>query len=247
MKKKINNIVKEAVDLNTVRQAIRNKKYVELYYDDKNPSEEGNPRGKRIIMPLDVGTSEAGNLVLRAYQVNGNSRTGAPDYIYPRLDRVEKWKEMKKTFNAPPDNRYNFHGDRSMNHVDTQANFNLPTQGDVDVARLKDAANAPKVSTKNAQGPISANQQWKKNVFTSQPNSKRYAQFARNVDKTGEKTDEYWDDYERALQQANAQNQAPRPPQTQSGPVDNSYDEDFYDVNDVDFNENNFIKNKNRR
>ena len=74
-----------------------------------------------------------------------------------------------------------------------------------------------------------------------------HVSFGLVVDKTGEKTDEYWDDYERALQQANAQNQAPRPPQTQSGPVDNSYDENFYDVNDVDFNENNFIKNKNRR
>ncbi len=49
------------------------------------------------------------------------------------------------------------------------------------------------------------------------------------------------------MQPADPQNQAPRTPQSQSGPVDNSYDENFYDVNDVDFNENNFVKNKNRR
>ena len=84
-------------------------------------------------------------------------------------------------------------------------------------------------------------------MFTSQPNSKKYAQFARNVDKTSEKDANYWDEYEKALQQANMQNQAPKPQDSDSGPIDNSYDENFYDVNDVDFNENNFIKNKNRR
>ena len=45
--------------------------------------------------------------------------------------------------------------------------------------------NTPKISTKNAIGPIPfANQQWKKNVFTSQPNSKKYQQYAKNIKDT---------------------------------------------------------------
>lgn len=248
----VKNLLKEDVSSDEVLDAIRNKYHVRISYDDGMPDNGGNPKGSRVIQPMAIGTTKKGYPVVRAFQVSGNSRRGAPKWKFFRLDRVTSWRPMrnKKFFTTPDDGygEYNRVGDRSMGTFVDNAKF-----GDMNDplerarAERQQAASAPKVSTKNAQGPISANQQWKKNVFTSQPNSERYAQFARNVDKSGEKTDEYWDDYERALQQANAQNQAPRPPQSQSGPVDNSYDENFYDVNDVDFNENNFIKNKNRR
>lgn len=248
----IKGLLKEDVSSDEVLDAINNKYHVRMTYDDGMEDNGGNPKGSRVIQPMALGTTKKGYPVVRAFQVNGNSRRGAPKWKFFRLDRVTSWRPMKnKKFFTTPDSsfgEYNRFGDRSMGTFVDNAKF-----GDMNDpltrarAERQSVSNAPKVSTKNAQGPISANQQWKRNVFTSQPNSDRYTQFARNVDKTGAKTDSYWDDYEKALQQADIQNQAPKPQEPKTGPIDNSYDENFYDVNDVDFNENNFIKNKNRR
>lgn len=248
----VKNLLKEDVSSDEVLDAIRGKYHVRIKYDDGMEDNGGNPKGSRVIQPMALGTTKKGYPVVRAFQVSGNSRRGAPKWKFFRLDRVTSWRPMrnKRFFNTPDDSygEYNKTGDRTMQTFVDNAKF-----GDMNDplerarAERQSIANAPKVSTKNAQGPISANQQWKKNVFTSQPNSKKYAQFARNIEKTSEKDTNYWDEYEKALQQANMQNQAPKPQYSDSGPIDNSYDENFYDVNDVDFNENNFIKNKNRR
>lgn len=248
----IRGILKEDVSSDEVLDAIRGKYHVRIKYDDGMPSNDGNPKGSRVIQPMALGTTKKGYPVVRAFQVSGNSRRGAPKWKFFRLDRVTSWKPMpnKKFFTTPDDSygEYNRVGDRTMGTFIDNAKFgDMSDPLERARAERQQIANAPKVSTKNAQGSISANQQWKKNVFTSQPNSKKYAQYAKNVDKTGEKSDNYWADYERAMQQADMQNQAPKPQQSNSGPINNGYDENFYDVNDVDFNENNFIKNKNRR
>ena len=248
----VKNLLKEDVSSDEVLDAIRNKYHVRMNYDDGMEDNGGNPKGSRVIQPMALGTTKKGYPVVRAFQVSGNSRRGAPKGKFFRLDRVTSWKPMKnKKFFTPPDasyGEYNKVGDRTMGtFVDNSKFGDMNDPLERARAERQNVANAPKVSTKNAQGPISAAQQWKRNVFTSQPNNKRYAQIAKNVDKTSEKEDNYWEDYEKALQQANMQNQTPKPPESKTGPIDNSYDENFYDVNDVDFDENNFIKNKNRR
>lgn len=230
-------VLNENVDYADVLRAIRDKKYVEMYYDDGKPGVEGNPKGRRIIMPLAIGLTKAGNPVVRAYQVNGgNSRTGSPDYVYCRLDRVVSWREMNKTFNAPPDGRYNYNGDRTMGRFDGNADFQLPTQGDMDVARMKDIAAGPKVSTRNTQGPVGAAQQWKKNVYTSQPNSKKYDMIRKNIENTPEKSEDFW----RLFDLNDAENVMT---QNQQGPINNNgYDENEFD----DFDENDYINNNRR-
>ena len=248
----VKNLLNEDVSSDEVLDAIMGKYHVRITYDDGMPDNGGNPKGNRVIQPMALGTTKKGYPVVRAFQVNGNSRRGAPKWKFFRLDRVTSWRPMKnkKFFTAPPDSygEYNRTGDRTMGTFFDNAKFgDMSDPLERARAERQQIANAPKISTKNVKGPISANQQWKKNVYTSQPNSEKYAQFASNVDKTGEKTNDYWADYEKAIQQTNIQNQVPKPEQSPSGPIRNSYDEDFYDVNDVDFNENNFIKNKNKR
>jgi hypothetical protein len=86
---------------------------------------------------------------------------------------------------------------------------------------------APKIASKNTQGPIpNASQQWKRNVFTSQPNSKKYAQWAKNIDNTDTQfnrfDDDIWAKAEAEKQQQNdamLQNSAMKPQQTQQGPI----------------------------
>lgn len=248
----VRKLLSEDVSSDEVLDSIRKKIYVRINYDDGIADNGGNSKGTRVIQPMAVGTTKKGYPVVRAFQVSGNSRRGAPRWKFFRLDRITSWRPMKnKRFFTTPDGKYgeyNRNGDRSMSTFIDNAKFDDMSDPLNRVkAERQQSLNAPKVSTKNVQGPIFANQQWKKNVFTSQPNSKKYSQFARNVDKTSDKDDSYWDEYDKALQQLDVQNQEVGNQQPQSGPIRNSNDEDFYDIDDVDFDENNFISNKNRR
>lgn len=248
----VRGLIKEEVSNDEVLDAIDNKYHVRIRYDDGLGDGGNNPKGSRIIQPVALGTTKKGYPVVRAFQINGNSRRGAPKWKFFRLDRVTSWRPMRnKKFFAPPDpsyGEYNRVGDRTMGTFIDNAKFD-----DIDNPLVRARAerygimNAPKVSSKNVQGPIVANQQWKKNVFTSQPNSKKYAEYASNVNKSSNKDSDYWSDYEKALQQANMQNDVPKPDEYRSGPVRNSDNEDLYDVENVDFDINNFVKNNNKR
>lgn len=243
----IKHLLAEQVSTDEVLDAINNKYHVRIRYDDGMIDNGGNSKGSRVIQPFAVGTTKKGYPVVRAFQINGNSRRGAPKWKFFRLDRITSWKPMRnKHFFTTPNSaygEYNKVGDKTMgSFID---NVKFPDMTDpLNQARANRQAymNAPKISTKNMEGPVPAAQQWKKNVFTSQPNSKKYATIAKNVGKTSQKQQDYWADYEKAFQQSN---QTPEPPQNVNGPV-KGYDND-YDVNDVDFDENNFITNRNRR
>ena len=246
----LKDLLKEQVSSDEVLDAINGQYHVRIKYDDGMEDNGGNSKGSRVIQPFAIGTTKKGHPVVRAFQVNGNSRRGAPKWKFFRLDRITSWRPMRnKKFFTTPDSsfgKYNRSGDRTMGTFVDNVKFPdmTDTLSQVRAARLS-AANAPKISTLNVSGPVSANQQWKRNVFTSQPNSKKYANIAKNIDQTGEKDKDYWADYEKAMQQINMQNQTPKPQEPKTGPI--SYDENDYDVNDVDYNENNFIKNTNRR
>lgn len=239
-------ILNEGVTDDKVLDAIHNKYYVRIKYDDGGDDKGvGNPKGSRVIQPFAIGRTKKGYPVLRAFQINGNSRKGAPNWKYFRLDRIESWRPMrKKRFFTAPDSRfgeYNRFGDRSMSMFIDNAKVD-DTNDPLAAARVarKSALSAPKVSTKNAQGPIAANQQWKRNVFTSQPNSKKYGDIAKEVEKSSYDSNK-WDDYEKALQQMNMQNQSSAPTSYESGPIDD------YDIDDTQFDENDFKRNTNRR
>lgn len=237
----IKHLLSEGVSSDEVLDAIHNRYHVRINYDDGMEDNGGGSKGTRIIQPFAVGTTKRGYPVVRAFQVNGNSRRGGLKWKFFRLDRITSWRPMRnKKFFNPPDSsfgEYNLTGDKTMRTFIDNAKF--PDMEDTlnrVRAMRQSSSNAPKVSTKNVSGPIAANQQWKKNVYTSQPNSEKYASIARNIDQDGRKQDNYWADYDKAIQQL----------QQQRDNTINSYD-DEYDVNDVDFDENNFIDNRNRR
>ena len=237
----LKNILYEEVDRDKVLDAIDNHYYVRIKYDDGKKGSKKS-KGSRIIQPMAFGTTKLGYPVVRAFQLNGNSRRGAPNWKFFRLDRIVSWHPMKKKkFSDVPDEKYgiyNRYGDKTMGIFMRNAQM----QQDDDMTSLKaikqatqSMLNAPKMSTKSVKGPIAATQQWKKNVFTSHPNSQKYAQIAKNVTDTGDKTSDYWADYDKALMQTN-----------QQGPIQN-YNPNDYDVEDVDYDENNFIKNTNNK
>lgn len=223
-------LLSEGADYGSVLDSIRNKYYVRIRYDDEMEGKGfGDPKGSRVIQPMAIGSTKAGNPVLRAFQMSGNSRRGAPKWKYFRLDRIKSWFPMKnKHFYTIPDEkygRYNREGDNLMGAFDDNAKFD-DMEDPLNQVRAARMANKemPKVSTKNVSGPIAATQQRKKNVFTSQPNSTRYADIAKAVNQSSF-TPSKWADYEKAQQEM----------QPNKSIYDD--DEDDYDIDDAELND----------
>lgn len=120
-------ILTEEANLDAVTDAIKKRYEVELTYKADN-DEKGS--GVRVIQPVVLGHSKAGNLVLRAFQPYGDSKTKTPGWKMFRLDKIEDWRGNKnKHFSEPPgaqfsaEGKYNSKGDNSMTDVLVQANF----------------------------------------------------------------------------------------------------------------------------
>ena len=195
----LHKVLNESVNTNDIIDVIVNHNYVDINYSD----EDNNAPGRRLIQPYAYGTSKAGNPVLRAFQVDGDTLRGEPKWKTFRLDRIISWRPRKQTFNAPPPMQgynvpdYNDLGDGSMSKVIMLAKFdnidNDTLKREREITRY--IKNAPKIASKNAQGPIPfASQQRKKNVYTSQPNSRKYAQWAKNIDNTANEFNRFDDD-----------------------------------------------------
>lgn len=237
-----NCLLNEEVAFNAVLDAIQNKYQVRIRYDDGQGDGAGNPKGSRVIKPFAIGTTKKGYPVVRAFQEGGGSRRGAPKWKFFRLDRIVSWIPMKnkKFFEAPPSSfgEYNLTGDKTMGTFYDNAkldNFISPLdrqrmqfQNDVKVGQQQNA-------TKGPVGQPRVTQQWKKNVYTSQPNSRKYDMIRQNIENTPKKGEDFWrlfdlDDAERTLTEP------------QKGPVmDKGYDSD-----EVDFDENDFLNNNRR-
>lgn len=82
-----------------------------------------NPRGRRFVYPMAFGESRRGNLVVRAWQVRGESKSkNEPKWRLFRLDKILSPHISKKGFKVPKKG-YNFKGDRSMRKMFINAKF----------------------------------------------------------------------------------------------------------------------------
>lgn len=234
---KLKKFLNEDIDSESVLDAIHNKYQVRIKYDDGQGDSARNPKGSRVIKPMAIGTTKKGYPVVRAFQEGGGSRRGTPKWKFFRLDRITSWIPMrnKKFFDAPSD--YNPTGDKTMGTFYDNAKFNdfisplekqkMQFQNDVKMGQQK-----------NQSGPVQPRitQQWKKNVYTSQPNSKKYDMIRKNVENTPEKGEDFW----RLFDLNDAENVMT---QNQHGPITNKgYDEDEFD----EFDENDYINNNRR-
>ena len=73
----LKDILTEEANLNSVTDAIKKKYEVELTY---NADDDPKGSGKRIIQPVTLGHSKSGNLVLRAFQPYGDTKTKIPSW-----------------------------------------------------------------------------------------------------------------------------------------------------------------------
>lgn len=238
-----NCLLNEEVAFNAVLDAIQNKYQVRIRYDDGQTDNAGNAKGSRVIKPFAIGTTKKGYPVVRAFQEGGGTRRGAPKWKFFRLDRITSWTPMrnKKFFEAPPSSfgEYNLTGDKTMGTFYDNAKFDdfispldrerMQYQNDVKVGQQQNTSKGP------VQQPR-VTQQWKKNVYTSQPNSRKYDMIRQNIENTPKKGEDFWrlfdlNDAEKALTEP------------QKGPVTTNKG---YDSDEVDFDENDYLNNNRR-
>lgn len=123
------NVLNEDASPNQVKDAIKNRYKAEIYYYD--PDTKGSDR--RIIEPVAYGLSKGKNPVVRAFQPMGDTRSESPEWKMFRLDRIRRWKPLKKNkFDEPPgpeyskelqDKKYNPDGDKGMSICYVNADF----------------------------------------------------------------------------------------------------------------------------
>jgi len=117
-------LICEIASIDSIVDAIKNRKVVVIYYDGDEPG----GRGLRTIEPVCLGVSKGGNKVLRAWDSEGSSHTAykgeqpLPGWRLFRLDKILSNKPTGEVYNEPKPN-YNFNGDKSMVSVIINAKF----------------------------------------------------------------------------------------------------------------------------
>jgi len=123
----LKSLILEIASIESVIDAIKNKRVMGTSYDGDEPG----GKGQRLIEPVCVGVSKAGNRVVRAWEREGASHTATIgsqplpgwrmfilDKTFTFLPTSEVFDEMRPGFNP--------NGDKSMISVEEVANFNTP-------------------------------------------------------------------------------------------------------------------------
>ena len=124
-------LINEAASVEDVRDSIRNKKMMVIYYDGK----DNGGKGYRTIEPVCLGLSKKGNFVLRAWEIEGSSHSNKvrgnpiPGWRLFRLDKILTYQLQGDKFTESRP-FYNPNGDKSMSRVIVNAVFD--NQGNED-------------------------------------------------------------------------------------------------------------------
>jgi len=97
-----------------IRNAIDRKQIIAIYYQG---DKETGPGWRKGIIPLVLATYQ-GKKYIRAWQTDGKTLSGVPDWKLFRLDRIKNWNLVsQKTISVPPDSRWNPNGDDWNKHI----------------------------------------------------------------------------------------------------------------------------------
>lgn len=124
----VKSLINEIASLGDIQDSIKKKIVVTIYYDGDIPG----GKGYRRIEPVCVGYSKAGNLVLRAWDIDGASHTNTtgekplPGWRMFRADKIFTYQPTTDNFTEMRPG-YNPNGDKSMTRVLLNAEFNTET------------------------------------------------------------------------------------------------------------------------
>jgi len=148
LQRSLKSLILEIASIESVIDAIKNKRVMGTSYDGDEPG----GKGQRLIEPVCVGVSKAGNRVVRAWEREGASHTATigsqplPGWRLFRLDKTftflptsEVFTEMRPGFNP--------NGDKSMVSVEIVANFNTPPTPSIIPQQFQKTPETPQVNT----------------------------------------------------------------------------------------------------
>ena len=111
-------VLTEAVSFDDLQKAIKNLDVITITYDGDEPG----GKGYRTVYTVCLGRSKSGNLVLRAYDIEGASHRASlglkplPSWRMFRIDKTFTFNRTGEKFNELPVD-YNPNGDKSMTQV----------------------------------------------------------------------------------------------------------------------------------
>ena len=111
-------LICEIASIDGVVDSIKKRQVVIIYYDGDEPG----GKGYRTVYPVCLGRSKSGNLVLRAYDIEGASHRASlglkplPSWRMFRIDKTFTFNRTGEKFNELPAD-YNPNGDKSMTQV----------------------------------------------------------------------------------------------------------------------------------
>jgi len=114
----LRDLICEIASIDDIVNCIKNRKKCIIYYDGDEPG----GRGLREIEPVCLGTSKAGNKVVRAWDDEGASHTAylgekpLPGWRLFRADKILSIKPTGEIFNQVRPN-FNPNGDKSMTSI----------------------------------------------------------------------------------------------------------------------------------
>ena len=117
-------VITEAVSFDDLQRAIKNLDVITITYDGDEPG----GKGYRTVYPVCLGRSKSGNLVLRAYDIEGASHRASlglkplPSWRMFRIDKTFTFNRNGEKFSELPAD-YNPNGDKSMSRVFVNASF----------------------------------------------------------------------------------------------------------------------------
>ena len=118
LQESLKGLICEMASMEDIIDAIKNKKRIIIYYDGDEPG----GKGLRNIEPVCLGTSKAGNKVVRAWDEEGASHRGftkekpLPSWRMFRLDKIQTVQPTGENFTEMRPN-FNPNGDKSMKSI----------------------------------------------------------------------------------------------------------------------------------
>jgi len=122
----LSRLIVEGASYNDLYDAVKNKKVLVIFYDGDEPG----GKGQRLIEPVALGESLAGNQVLRAWDYEGASHRAyigekpLPSWRLFRLDKILSAKDSGYGFTIKREG-YNVNGDKKMRKLYVKADFSV--------------------------------------------------------------------------------------------------------------------------
>lgn len=124
LQESLKELILEIASIESIVDAIKNKRTSIIYYDGDEPG----GKGLREIEPVCLGTSKAGNKVVRAWETEGASHRGylgtrpMPGWRLFRLDKILSLKPTGEVFTQMRPG-YNINGDKEMVSIIINSKF----------------------------------------------------------------------------------------------------------------------------